>query len=247
MEHCVKHNLDYVSHTITLGGQTIQTGCPECSREKVKEYQQETEAELKKYIETIKRNQRYEDLKNKGIEPEFFNATLENYIPESLSEIQALKAVQKLVDGTVKKVLLLGDRGTGKTHLGIAFIKATGGIRLTAFELSARIREGYRNQETETEVMNRILNNRSIFLDEVGRSKASEAELNWLSYFLDKCHTRGIPVLIASNRLPMRALPKDKRDQAIEMFLPDDSISRLGQNSIRVEVKGRDRRMAALQ
>lgn len=236
MAICKKHG-DYTPEVLELFGVRIETKCPLCEKEEA-----DQEARLLAAEKELKTR---ETLINRGIEPEYFSAKLTDYRTENQSEKDALAAACELQEGTIKKVLLLGSNGTGKTMLGCALALSLGGVRFTMYELSARIRAGYNNGESEIEIMNDLLSYPLIVIDEIGRTKGSEAELNWLSYLIDKAHTRGIKLLLISNRHQAKALPEARRGESIEMYLPNDAISRLRQNSKIVEINGRDRRASA--
>ena len=238
IKFCNKHG-PFESKQMTLpifASLTIscETMCPECEKEREREDEEE---------ERIARERlRTRRLMAMGIEPEHFDAKLDNYVPENKSEELALQACRDIEKGVIKKLLLLGPNGVGKTHLGCALAIKFKGVRITAFELSARIRQGYNEGKTDIDVLDSLLKKPLIVLDEVGRSKGSESELNWMSYLIDKAHTRNIRLVIISNRELARNLPKEKKQDAIELFLGNDSISRLRQDSRIVEINGRDRR-----
>ncbi len=239
MENCIKHGA-YKAEEIEILGIKIKTKCPLCEAEKNKRELEKEEVLQKLQIEN--------DFLKRGIEPEFFNVSLEDYKAETENEEKALKACKDLLEGKIKKVLLLGNNGTGKTMLADALAIKLHGVRVTMYELSAKIREGYSKNKSELEIINALLSYPFIAIDEIGRTKGSEAELNWLSYLIDKAHTRGIRLLLISNKRQAHSLPKERLGEAIEYFLPNDAISRLRQNSVIVEVDGRDRRavMAAV-
>lgn len=230
---CDKHGTYEAKTLQILGGMIIHTTCPECDKEMEERERREAE-------------QRYRDsFPKRGIEPEFYEATLDNYKPETPSEAEALQAARDMEAGKLKKLLLLGANGTGKTHLAAALVKSQRGVRTTMFELSARIRNGYNEGYGEMAVLNDLLTYPLIVIDEVGRTKGSEAERNWMSYLVDKAHTRGTRLVMISNRSTAKNLPPERRGEAFEYFFDNDVISRLRQDSKIVEVKGRDRRAAA--
>lgn len=235
LRHCDRHG-NYESKELEIFGKRFESGCPLCEKEE----QERTTSELQEAEKRMKLQQ----LQKRGIEPEFYDATLENYRAENESETAALRACKDLVAGKIQKVLLLGSNGTGKTHLGNAVAKKLGGVRITMYELSARIRQGYTTGECELDILDALLQYPVIVIDEIGRTKGSDAELNWLSYLIDKAHTRGIRMLLISNKHQAARLPKERKAEAIEFFLPNDAISRLRQHSVIVEVEGRDRRAA---
>lgn len=230
---CEKHG-EYPTQTIRILGKEITLACPECIKER--EEKERTEHQL------FLKDKANEKLRKQGIEPEYFDKTLDDYVPENASEKKALDSCIAMVQGKIKKLLLLGNNGCGKTHLANALVRSLDGVRTTMYELSAQIRQGYQNGTCELDILNKLLEYPLIVIDEVGRTKGSEAEFNWLSYLVDKAHTRGIRLVMVSNKLQAQSLPADKKMNAIEFFLPNDVISRLRQDSIIVEINGRDRR-----
>lgn len=223
-------------------GRQLPVGCPKC-RSELEQLVNEQDALQTEAIEAETAQETREQLIKRGIEPEFFGVTLADYKPETEDEQRALDAAKALLEGKIQKLILLGSFGTGKTMLASVLAMLLDGVRITMFELSARIRATYNGSgETDFDVLNSLLEYQFIAIDEIGRTKGSEAELNWLSYLIDKAHTRGIRLMLISNRRRMKNLPQERRNECFEMFLPNDSISRLKQNSVIVELTGRDRR-----
>lgn len=230
---CERHG-EYEAEVLELFGHKIISNCPICEKEL-----ENLEAKVKAEAQD---EARAETLRRQGIEPEHYNASLENYKAENETEKQALEAAKELAAGKIQKLILLGQNGTGKTHLACALVQLLGGVRITMFELSAKIRAGYNNGQSELDILDNLLNKPFIALDEIGRTKGSDAEKNWLSYLMDKAHTRGIKLLLISNRQRASNLPQERRGEAFEFYFDNDIISRLRQNSRIVEVHGRDRR-----
>lgn len=237
VKYCDKHG-EYESEMFEILGLQIIPGCPECAKEETeKEVQQEAER---------KERARLTALQLRGIEPEYIGKTLDDFKPETTTEREALDAARDLEDGRIKKLLLLGDNGTGKTLIATALAQKFDGVVINMFELSGKIRAGYSEGINEVTYLDRLLNHKFIAIDEMGRTKGSDAERNWMSYLIDKAHTRGIRLMLISNRKMARSLPAERRGEAFEYFIDNDVISRLKQNSKIVEVHGRDRRAAAL-
>ena len=233
MEFCKLHG-EYKAEEVRIFGYTFKSNCPQCAMIQ-EEQAQKAEAER------IRNNEREERLR-RGIEDEFKNATLENFHAENPSEQEALEACKSLDSGAIRKVVLLGSNGVGKTHLACALANKHGGIVITMFKLSDMIRRSFKDGYTECEVLDKILSYPFIAIDEIGRTKGSDAEKNWLSYLVDKAHTRGIRLLLISNRHSARFLPEERKGEAFEYYIDNDVISRLHALSRVVEINGRDRR-----
>lgn len=232
LKYCKQHG-EYESQTAEILGRKIFIGCPQCEAEKTKKELEDLKQQEQLAIE--------KDYINRGIEPEFFNATLENFIPENASERKALEAAQLMASGQIKKILLIGQNGVGKTHLVSALAKIKKGRVLTMFQFSSLLRAGYNRKKTEIETIeDELLSYPLVAIDEYGLSKCSEMELNSLAYLVDKCHTRNKDIVLVSNIFTSKSAKSD----AIENYIPNAVISRFRCNSVIVEVEGRDRRRA---
>lgn len=232
---CEKHG-EYEAKEMNFFGKVIITGCPECENERNIQEQEEFE-----------KLRQMEIAKNKiarGIEPEYFNVCLEHYKPENLSENSFLQAARDLRARKIEKLIVTGPNGCGKTMLGSAMANELNGIVITMFYLSGKIRQGYNRGMSDIDILDEILSHKFICIDEMGRSKMSDSEKNWLSYLVDKCHVRKIPLMIISNRKLAKSLPKEQQGEALENCFNNDVISRLREKSVIVELQGcRDRRV----
>lgn len=215
----------------------IYSRCPVCEKLKIRQLE-ESQFEGKKRSE-IKRRKHMEE---QGIESEYFSATIDNYIPHNESQRKAKEACKRLLNGEIKKIVLTGPNGIGKTHLASALAIELDGAVITTSKLNAMISDGYTQGLTAVETLENILLHRFVCLDEVGRTKGSDTELNWLSYLVDKAHVRGIKLMLISNLPLARNVPANKQANCLERFLPNDVISRLCQYSEFVEMEGDDYR-----
>lgn len=214
--------------------------CPLCEEEKqIKE--QEERARREAEILKIRRESVY---KNMNIEPEYRDKELEDFIPQTPEQEQALEAVKQMIAEKSGKIILLGSNGVGKTFLGCMAVKALGGKILSMYEITTMIRQCYspRATQTELEFVENLASMPMLVIDEIGRTKGSEAEMNWLSYILDKRHTRNLPFMILTNTHLSRFCRKKGCDSCFERFVNNDVLSRLKQNSQIISIHAPDYR-----
>jgi hypothetical protein len=238
---CEKHG-DVQGYFVSIDGER-QYCCPECEKE---EREREREEMQKAEVERLKRERynAYKDLNN--IEPEFWEKELTDFVPETEEQKAALEAVKTLITKKSGKVVLLGEHGVGKTFLGCMAVKALGGKILSMYEITTMIRQCYspRAEMTELEFVHQLASMPMLVIDEMGRTKGSDAELNWLSYILDKRHTRNLPFMILSNTHLVRNCPKKEKgcEMCFERFVNNDVLSRLRQNTTIITIKASDYR-----
>lgn len=220
--HCDKHDIDYEQKETTLFGKTFKAGnCPACEIE--------YEEELKREQEEIAREGKEGFYRSCNIEPLYFDASFESFKADTPELEKAKVAVQKLIDTKTGKIVMLGKNGTGKTHLAVCAVKALGGKILTMYEISTRIRATYsqKAKEDELEVTDELARLKMLVIDEIGRTKGSEAEENWLSYIIDKRNSRGLPLILISNKHSRKSCPEKGCKDCIENYLSEDIMSRL--------------------
>ena len=159
-------------------------GCPEC----ILQAERKEQAEAKK-----------KQWEKSNVEPYFWNKTFCDFEQKTDAQKKAFTAVMNLIETKNGCVVLLGNNGVGKTMLASLSVMTLGGAIYTAFELSAKVRACYNENKSEMEVLERVTGLPLLALDEFGRSKMSESEVNWISYIIDKRLIRGLPIIICSN------------------------------------------------
>jgi len=235
MAHCEKHG-DYTEQTADIFGIALHTGCPVCEKER-------EEIEYQEGVRQAQEAER-ERLESLNIEPMYFTSTLDNFIAGSPEQQRALSYAQAMVKDRAGKLVLLGSNGTGKTHLAVGIVRVLGGAIYSMYEITTRIRASYVSgaKETELQIVDELSRIPMLAIDEIGRTKGSDAETNWLSYIIDKRHTRGLPLMLISNKHTRKTCPDKGCLNCLENYISEDIMSRLAEDGHLVNMTGEDYR-----
>lgn len=235
MAHCEKHG-DYIEQEKVIAGFTFRTGCPSC----------EKEAEEIEYKEGVRLAQKAERkrLESLNIEPMYFTSTLDNFMTGSPEQERALAYASEMVRTKAGKLVLLGSNGTGKTHLAVGIVRILGGAIYSMYEITTRIRASYVSgaKETELQIVDELARLPMLAIDEIGRTKGSDAETNWLSYIIDKRHTRCLPLMLISNKHTRKTCSDKGCQNCLENYISEDIMSRLSEDGHLVTMCGADYR-----
>ena len=233
MAHCDKHG-DYEEQSATVFGMSLSTGCPQCLADAEV---QEAAIRARDALEA-----RGRALAAMNIEPAYYDATLDNFQTPTPELAHALERVRDLVAGRVQKVVMLGANGTGKTHLACAAVQALGGRILTMYEISTMIRASYTPRATrdELEIVDELARLKLLAIDEIGRTKGSDTEANWLSYIVDKRHVRRLPLILISNKHARKDCMAGGCAGCLENFIGEDIMSRLFEGGVLLKFSGED-------
>lgn len=229
---CKKHGKYQGIQTVYKNGFTVKSACPKCNDEKHK---------LEKEFE---KEQQVKILKAMNIEPEFYYKTFDDFIPKDKSQEKALYAVKKMIEQRHGKVILLGSNGVGKTMLASIATRILGGKIYSMYEISAMIRQSYtiKAERSELEIVKELASVPFLAIDELCRTKCSDTEQNWLSYILDKRHTRNLPFMIMSNGHFKKFCKFGGCPKCFENFVDNDILSRLREDSSIVVIEAPDER-----
>jgi len=235
MAHCEKHG-DYTEQTADIFGIALHTGCPACEKER-------DEIEHQEGVRQAQEAER-ERLESLNIEPMYFTSTLDNFIAGSPEQQRALSYAQAMVKDRAGKLVLLGSNGTGKTHLAVGIVRVLGGAIYSMYEITTRIRASYVSgaKETELQIVDELARIPMLAIDEIGRTKGSDAETNWLSYIVDKRHARGLPLMLISNKHTRKTCPDGGCQNCLENYISEDIMSRLSEDGHLVNMTGEDYR-----
>lgn len=236
---CEKHGaFEETGHFIREWGKTYWAGCRECAAE-----EEEKERERQRFEEQQREHSRLESENVRmNIEPEFYAATFDTFEAATEELKHHKEKVQELVTGAIKKIVMTGKNGTGKTHLACAALHAIRGRIMSMYEISATIRASYAQhaQDSEIEIVDKLARVPLLVIDELGRTKGSDTEANWLSYIIDKRHTRGLPLILISNKHVRKSCEKGGCPDCLENYIGEDIMSRLVNNGVLLRFQGED-------
>lgn len=232
---------------LELFGKVIEQKCPACVNEAYEQEKKAQDVELHRIAKEneiraeIDRNNRYKAM---NVELAYRECSFDNFKSETLEQKKALSAARRVVSGEVQKLFLTGKNGTGKTHLACACVMALQGRILTMYEISTMIRQSYtpKADKSELEIVDELASIPLLVIDEIGRTKGSESEHNWLSYIIDKRHSRRLPMVLITNKHTRKTCESGGCSDCVENYLSEDMTSRLAQNSVMVMMTGEDYR-----
>lgn len=137
-----------------------------------------------------------------GISMEFVGATLENWIPRDAEEADHLRKVHEFRKQRSGFLVMIGKRGTGKTHLGCALINHWHcGLILSQADLLNRLRKTYGDSKSE-DIIERCQKAALLVVDEMGLSVGGKDELPMMHEILSHRHTNFKPTVLIGNITP---------------------------------------------
>ena len=165
--------------------------------------------------------------------------TFEAYTPELQKHLETARRFAQDPSG---KLVMLGNNGTGKNHLAASILHETGGVIYTAFEIGLRLRQSYSGDSREWEVLGELCETPLLVIDEIGRSKGSDFDMNWLSHVINKRHENLLPLILISNRHLKNDCPENGCEKCLENFFDNDVISRIIEDGEIMKFLGNDYR-----
>ena len=198
-KHCEKHGLDYLEQVF----KAYTKGCPKCAEEAEAERKQkeiekvaaERQAALQKQIEGR--------IGASKIPPRFVGKTVKGYMVERIKAY----AVEFGGKHSGRCLALLGNAGTGKTHLACAIgnhllknLNKTARFTSVA-ELNRMVRESksYGSDVTESQVISDFAGYDLLIIDEVGMQSGTDAESRALFDVFNERYQQMKPTVLISN------------------------------------------------
>ena len=225
----------YEFNPIVWNGEIIYAGCPDCINGHISEKEAGKEYELL--------NVEYEKRQKEMNIGRIFWDTSFNIFDAYTDELKAhLKTAMDFSKNPTGKLVMLGSNGTGKNHLAVSILKKTGGVIYTAFEIGLMLRRSYNGDSKEWEVLKELCEVKLLVIDEIGRTKGSDWELNWLSHVINKRHENLLPLILISNRHLTHDCTQGGCQYCLERYFENDVVSRIVEDGIILKFTGDDYR-----
>ena len=203
--------------------------CPDCEIA----WDAEIDAREKVTIETIDEHERIEKL---GIRPRHFDCTFDSFKSTGKDSDFALASCRKMAESRRGIIALIGNNGTGKTHLACATVRAIGsGKIMKMIEIGMFIRKafGSNSHVCEQDQLDDLVKLPFLAIDEAEKSKRTDNEMNWLSYIIDERNERYRPTILIANLHPAATHADGSRcDKCFEAILTPDVLDRISQTGI---------------
>jgi DNA replication protein DnaC len=138
------------------------------------------------------REEQLEEWKRRGITKRYFEAEWDNWIADTPEKEKALRNAK---DAWNTNLFFSGNNGTGKTHLAMCLAKDGAIYR----RLSDIFREVRLDFESEGETIKYYGECKLLVIDEIGRQKFSDFELNLFFEIIDRRWNNILPTTIITN------------------------------------------------
>lgn len=205
---CCSQHGDYTAVLLNLGS-ARWTGCPQCSAAAIDQHQAARDANQ---ADDLRKMQGHAMFEASGIPHRLHGATLKSFVSDTPEQRDAHKQVcdyaralpQHLQSGD--GLVMMGNMGTGKTHLAVGLIRYTtrqlcvAAKYVSAPALFSRIRASYSGRtETEADILTELVTAPLLVLDEIGVGKGSDNELNVTYSLLGQRYDACRPTIIITN------------------------------------------------
>lgn len=240
-DHCDKHgwfeNRAYALNRLVATGKPLRwIDCPQCNAvRKAEQERREREQEQQRQLETR--------ITRAGIPYRFSGATLDSYTTTNAGQQCALEVAKGYTDDFQstwdwgQSLLLLGNIGTGKTHIAVgiahrAMEQGFPALFTTAADMLGKVKAtwGQRGGDSEVQVIERFANVALLIIDEVGSIKCSGREREILFAILNSRHNAELPTVFTANLMP----------DELPSYLGDQIVSRLRESGSQSVIFGWD-------
>ena len=148
---------------------------------------------------------KFEQYTKSGVPERYWSESLDTYKINNDMQATAAKAaanfLQAVKCGKFKSLVMIGNAGTGKTHLACAIIREAGGKYRTAPDIVEEMRraKSFTANDTEAKIIDYYGHISLLVIDEIGRGIAATDEKYILYQILNARYNSRKPTVLISN------------------------------------------------
>ena len=163
------------------------------------------DAEIERQERQQAEREKLERYEKSGVPERYFNEALDTYKINNEMRATAAKAATNFLHavkcGEFKSLVMIGNAGTGKTHLACAIIREAGGKYRTAPDIVEEMRraKSFTAAETEADIIKYYGHVSLLVIDEIGRGIAATDEKYMLYQILNARYNTRKPTVLISN------------------------------------------------
>lgn len=163
------------------------------------------DAEIERRERQQAAQEKIERYKKSGVPERYLNDGLDTYRIANEMQTTAAKAatnfLQAVKCGEFKSLIIIGNAGTGKTHLACAIIREVGGKYRTAPEIVEEMRraKSFTAAETEAEIIDYYGRVKLLVIDEIGRGISATDEKYMVYQIVNARYNTRKPTVLISN------------------------------------------------
>ena len=184
----------------------------------------------------ILNDRKIEAYKNSGVPNKFFSESFETFIAENDNDNKIKNAIVEFSKNPSNKVLILyGNNGTGKTHLGSSIIRECGGIYIQSSMLCVKYDSAtsFKAKMSREEILDYYSKCKMLVIDECCKYFVNqELEKFLLSFIVSTRYANNVPTVLITNL---------KKESFIE-FMGKAVYDRLTEVCITVAFNGQSKR-----
>ena len=149
--------------------------------------------------------EKIERYQKSGVPERYFNESLDTYKITNKMQATAAKAATNFLHaakcGEFKSLVMLGNAGTGKTHLSCAILRELGGVYRIAPDIVEEMRraKSFTAAETEAEIIDYYGRVKLLVIDEIGRGISATDEKYVIYQLLNARYNTRKPTVLISN------------------------------------------------
>ena len=161
--------------------------------------------EIAKLEEKQAQRDKLERYQKSGVPERYLNEALDTYKITNEMQATAAKAAKNflyaLKCGEFKSLVLIGNAGTGKTHLACAIIREVGGKYRTALDIVEEMRraKSFTANDTEADIIKYYGHVPLLVIDEIGRGISATDEKYTLYQIINARYNTRKPTILISN------------------------------------------------